>query len=48
MVPLTASYIVSIGGQAHKVLLIDVAFEGAQAVGLVHVPKFQLAVRGAV
>lgn len=35
---LTTCYIVTIGGQTYKVLLINVAFERTQAVGLVHIP----------
>lgn len=44
IVPLTTCYIVSIRCQTHKVLLVDVAFEGAQTMRLVHIPEFQLAV----
>lgn len=44
ILPLTTCYIVSIRCQTHKVLLIDVAFEGAEAMGLVHVPEFELTV----
>lgn len=44
VVPLTTCYIVSIRCQTHKVLLVDVAFKGAQTMRLVHVPEFQLAV----
>lgn len=43
---LTTGNVVSIGGQAHKVLLIDVTLEGAQAVRFVDIPQLQLTVRG--
>ena len=41
---LTTGNIVSIGGQAYEILLIDVTLEGAQAVRLVDVPQLQLTV----
>lgn len=41
---LTTGNIVSIGCQAYKILLVDVALEGAQAVRFPNVPQLQLTV----
>lgn len=41
---LTTGNVVSVGRQPYKILLIDVALEGAQAVRFPHVPQLQLAV----
>lgn len=41
-----ACHVVSVGGQTHEVLFVDVAHEGPQAVRVVDVPHLELAVGG--